>query len=39
MTSQAVAKPQPAVAGQTDEGMPAPFSLDISSILAPAARR
>ncbi len=34
MTSQAVAKPQSAVAGQTDEGMPAPFSLDISSILA-----
>ena len=34
MTSQAVAKPQPATAGQTDEGMPAPFSLDISSILA-----
>ena len=34
MTSQAVAKPQSAVAGQTGEGMPAPFSLDISSILA-----
>ena len=35
MTSQAVAKPQPAdPATVPDTGMPAPFSLDISSILA-----
>ncbi len=35
MTSPAIAKPQPsAPAAEPDNGMPAPFSLDISSILA-----